>query len=207
MATLVDYALTTVADVKETLGISGSSQDNLIIRKINLATDVIEAYCTLPYGHHFKQATYTNEEYDGTGSDQLILKMRPVVSISSFQTRDSSENTNDWDDNDAERYFLDSAAGVIDLLSSQNLNWNRSRITYIAGYDPIPAALSEAAATLAAFWVDNATSGTNVKKKQEGARSIEYFQDSGDTSDSIVEQLNLGGSLDKYKNYTLLENK
>lgn len=207
MAELVDYALTDVASVKETLGISGSSQDNLIRRKINQATDLIESYCNLSYGHHFAQTTYTNEEYDGTGSDQLILKMRPVTSLTSFQTRDSSENTNDWDDDDTERYFLDEGAGVIDLLSNQNLNWNRYRVSYVAGYNPIPAALSEACVTLAAFWVDNATSGTNVKKKQEGARSIEYFQDSGDVSDSIIDQLNLGGSLDRYKNYILLENK
>lgn len=214
MADLLSYALTTVADVKETLGIDNgnTSKDNLIKRKINQATETIESYCNLPYNHHFAETTYTNEEYDGTGIDQLSLKMRPLTTLSSFQYRTTTENNSSWDDVDSNLYFVDLNAGVIDLLFSQSRHWNRYRVTYTAGFSTIPFALSEAAVTLAAFWVENATSGTNVKRKQEGQREIEYFPLGGtaqgsSSGGSIIEQLNLDELLNRYVQYTIQDDK
>lgn len=205
MADLLSYALTTVADVKETLGIASgnTAKDNIIKRKINQATRMIEAFCALPEDHHFLQATYTNEEYDGTGSNQLILKMRPVTSITSFQRRNTSQNESDWDDVEAEYYFSsDTDAGVIDLLFTQNSRWNSYRVTYVAGYATIPADLAEACVTLAAYLVENSTSGAGVKRKQEGAREIEYFQPS--QGESLITQLSLDDMLTRYIQYPVL---
>ena len=209
MAELVSYALTSVADVKETLGISSgdSSKNNLITRKINQATDLIEAYCNLSYSHHFKQATYTDEEYDGTGVDQLSLKMRPVTSITSFSYRNTTENENSWDVIETTDYFLDQGAGVVDLLFSQGRHWNYYKLTYVGGYSTIPSALSEACATIAAYLTDNATSGAGVKIKQEGQRKIEYFAIDSSSGDSLIEQLNLDGALSRYKNYAIQSDK
>lgn len=198
MADLYSYALTTLADVKETLGISAGniSKDNLLKRKINQATQVIEGFCALAQDHHFASTTYTQEEYDGTGSNQLILKMRPVISISSFQYRDTSTNDNSWSDVESELYFPDTNAGVIDLLFSQSKNWNRYRVTYTAGYTTIPSDLAEACVSLAAYLADNSTSGSAVKRKQEGSREIEYFAPT--TGESLIEQLSLDDMLSKY---------
>jgi hypothetical protein len=212
VAVLLSYALTTVADVKESLGIDSgdTSKDNLIIRKINQATLMIESYCGLANGHHFAQTTYTNEEYDGTGSNTLSLLMRPVISISSFQTRDSLENSNNWTDNEAEFYFTDLNSGVIELLYSQTTNWNRYRVTYIAGYATIPSDLAEAAASIASYYVENGASGAAVKKKQEGQRSIEYFpptSGAGGTSDSVIDQLGLDDVLSRYISYNISDTK
>jgi hypothetical protein len=208
MADLLSYALTTVADVKETLGIDAgnTSKDNLIKRKINQATRMIEAFCGLPEDHHFKQATYTNEEYDGSGSNQLILKMRPVTSITSFQRRNTSQNQSDWDDVESELYFpSDNDAGVVDLLFSEGTRWGSYRVTYVAGYDPIPADLAEACVTLASYLVENGASGTAVKRKQEGAREIEYFAPSANGGgDSLIEQLSLDDMLTRYITYPIL---
>lgn len=206
MASLLSYALASVADVKESLGIDAgdTSKDNLIIRKINQATEVIEGWCQLPYGHHFKETTYTNEEYDGTGSNQLILKMRPVTAVSSFQFREGPENLDDWDDSETEHYFADLNAGVIDLLTTQSFYWNSYRVTYTAGYATIPADLQEACVMLASHLVDNAASGTGVKAKREGGRSIEYFDSSAKGSGSLMESLGLDDMLARYMNYVLL---
>lgn len=205
MADLLDYALTTVADVKETLGISAgnTSKDNLIKRKINQATRMIEAFCALPEDHHFKQATYTNEEYDGSGTNQLVLKMRPVTSITSFQYRDTPQSDSNFTDVDSELYFAsDTDAGVIDLNFSQSGGWGGYRLTYVAGYATIPADLAEACVTLAAYLVENASSGTAVKSKQEGSRKIEYFQ--SQTGESLIEQLSLDDMLSRYVMYPVL---
>lgn len=207
MADLVSYALCTVADVKESLGIDAgdTSQDNLIKRKINMATEMIESYCNLSYGHHFKSATYTNEVYNGINGDQLVLLMRPVTTVSSFQYLNSAENIDSWTTIDTEDYFIDSSSGLLNGFSSGN-NFGSIRVSYTAGYSTIPFDLSEACATIAAYLVDNGTSGGGVKRKREGQREIEYFQagSSGNASgDSVIEQLNLDGVLNRYVMYPL----
>lgn len=200
MASLLSYALTDLASVKETLGIASgnTSKDNLIIRKINQATDVIEGFCALAQGHHFKETTYTNEEYTGSGSNQLVLKMRPVSTVSSFQSRSTTTNDDDWDSVETELYFLDEDAGIIDLLFHQSSHWNIYRVSYTAGFSTIPADLAEACVILASYLVDNASSGSSVKRKKEGSREIEYFAPT--QGDSLIEQLSIDDMIGKYVN-------
>lgn len=210
MADLLSYALCTVADVKETLGIDAgnTSKDNLIKRKINLATDAIETFCNLPRDHHFKETTYTNEYYDGSGTDQLILRMRPVTTLSSFQYADSPESDSSYTNVESQDYSTDLGAGVVDMLYSQNRNYNGYRVTYTAGYSTIPSDLQEACATLAAYYVENSATGTAVKRKREGGREIEYFDansGSGGGQNSIFTQLGLDDLLNRYIRYVLME--
>lgn len=211
MATLDSWALTTVADVKELLGIDAgdSSKNNLITRKINQATGMIERWCGKSPEQHFASTTYTDEEYDGTGINQLILRNRPITSITSFQSRGTSQNIADWDTFDSEDYFSDTVglrSGVIDLTYSIGWGYNRYRVTYVAGYITIPSDLAEAAAMLAAYLVDNPTTGTGVKAKQQGPKRIEYY-DTGQQSDSIIEQLGLADVLAGYCEPPILADK
>lgn len=204
MADLLDYALTTVSDVKESLGLDAgnTSKDNLIKRKINQATGMIENYTH----RHFKETTYTDEEYDAPSTNQLVLKQRPVISFTSISVRDSSLNESDWSTFDSEEYFLDNTAGVVESLTLLRGGFNRYRVTYKAGYeadnwpDSLPWDLREAATTLAAYLVNNGTAGTNVKRKNEGQRSIEYFESSGN---SLFESLGIDETLDAYANVTV----
>lgn len=206
MAVLLSYALTNLADVKESLGIDSGNHasDNLLIRKINQATEMIEKYCG---GRRFALTTYTDEEYDSTNSDQLVLRQRPVVSFTSVSYRDTSLNTNSWEAVDTEYYFVDNDAGVLDLIFNTSGRWNRYRATYSAGYSTIPADLSESCVTLACFLFENAQSGTGVKRKTEGSRSVEYFDTSTNSSGSndIFSQLNIDDVLDTYSNFPIQE--
>lgn len=204
MADLVSYALTTVADVKESLGIASSdtSWDNLIKRKINQATDMIEGYCRLAYDHHFKQATYTDEIYAGSGSNQVRLLMRPVTSITSFQRHDSPEFGASYSDVETNLYYKDLNSGLINLLYTQNTDWGSYRVTYVAGFSTIPSDLAEACVILAAQLVENSESNSGVKRKREGQREVEYFE-AGASTGSIIEQLGLDDVLDRYVNYAL----
>jgi len=209
MATIYTYALTTVADVKETLGIDAgdTSKDNLIVRKINQATDMIEAYCGLGNAatnvHHFASTTYTNEEYNGTGTKQLILKSRPITTFTQLQQRDTRENDDSWETVDTELYFIDNASGTLETLFILQGYWKLYRATYTAGYTTIPADLGEAAATLAAFLVDNAATGTGVKRKEQGPKEIEYFP--SNQSGSIIENLGIDNMLARYADIAVLE--
>lgn len=205
MADLLSYALTDLASVKESLGIDSgdTSKDNLIKRKINLATVYIESYCSLARDHHFKQTTYTDEEYDGTDNSTIVLRMRPVSTITTFQRRDSITSDGAFENVESELYFTDLSAGVIELVTRANTGWNRYNVTYTAGYSTIPADLAEACVMLACYYVENSASGTAVKKKQEGSRSIEYFQAGANSGDSLIDQLGLDDVLSRYKQYNL----
>lgn len=206
MATLLSYALTNLADVKETLGIASSdtSWDNLIIRKINQATEMIEKYT----GRRFKLTTYTDEEYDSTGSNQLILRQRPVTALTSISSRDTSFNTNDWDSLDTDYYFLDANAGVVDLNFTQWGRWNRWKVTYTAGYTDIPSDIQEAAVTLAANLTLSSETNSNVKSMTEGQRKVEYFENSGaGTTGDLFDELNISQTLNAYSNNPILADK
>ena len=208
MANLLSYALTSVADVKESLGIpsSDTTKDNLIIRKINQATEMIEKFC----GRRFKMSTYTNEEYDGTGIDQIILKNRPVDNttdppqVVSLGLRDTALNQDDWSSVEGEHFFIDKEAGILNLLYTASGRWNRYRVTYRAGYDPIPSDLAEACATLATYYVLNASNATAVKRKKEGLREIEFFDPNGNSTsgvNSLFDQLGIDEILNSYANH------
>lgn len=207
MATLLSYALTTLADVKESLGIDAgdTSKDNIIIRKINQATRMIEKFT----GVRFASTTYTNEEYDATNVDQLVLKQRPIITFTTFESRDTSLNQDDWSTIDSTLYFVDSSAGVIDLLFNAMGRWNRYRVTYTAGYATIPEDIAEAAATLASYYVDNPTSGAAIKVKEEGQRRIEYYntQSSNSGVDSLFNQLGIDEILLSYADYPIYPDK
>lgn len=210
MASLLSYALTTVDDVKETLGIASGdlSWDNLIIRKINQATLAIESYCNLSRDHHFKETTYTNEVYTGNGSDQLMLRMRPVTSIASFSRHDSTESDASYSTVESDSYYTDLSSGLINLNFGQNTNWGAYTVTYTAGYATIPDDLAEACATLAAYYVDNSTYAGNIKRKREGQREVEYFQQGGNQGslgESTIDQLGLDDILNRYINYVVME--
>ena len=205
MSTLITNALTTVADVKESMGIASSvsTYNNLIIRKINQATKLIENY-TL---RTFQSTVYTNDMYDGNNVDALVLRQRPVTAISKVEIRDSSLNDNSWDTIDSQLYFCDAGsaqanAGVLSLAFRAVGRWDRYRITYTAGYTTIPEDLSEACATLAAYYVNNADGSIAVKEKQEGSRTIQYYEGIKDFND-LIRQLGISETIDYYSNMPL----
>ena len=77
-------------------------------------------------------------------------------------------------------------------------------MTYSAGYTTIPEDLAEAAATLAAYYVDNSDgSNIGVTQKKEGARQINYAG-AGLSFEELIKNLGINGILDTYANYSLL---
>ncbi len=179
MTNLLSYALTSLSDVKESLGIASgtTAYDNLIKRKINQATEMIETYCD----RRFLQTTYTDEEYDGTGIDQILLKQWPITTFTSLSVRDTPLNESDWETIDTELYFTDLNTGIIKLLFLATGHWCRYKVTYIAGYTAanLPQDLTEACVVLACYLVNtspamNSLATSGVKSKREGQRSIEY---------------------------------
>lgn len=170
MSTLSDAALCGVSDVRESLGISGTSKDNLIIRKINQATGMIENWC----GRTFALTNYIDEAYNTNGGDTLNLRNYPVTELTSLSLRTSATDLDDWRLIEAEFYYIDLDAGIIDTLFQLGRGFQRWKATYSAGYDPIPDDLAEACAQLAAYLVARGPVTFGAQELQEGARRTRY---------------------------------
>lgn len=204
MASLLSYALTNLSDVKETLGIASSvtTYDNLIIRKINQATLLIQNYC----GRHFLSAAYTDEVYNPTNIDEIILKQRPVISVASFSVRDTTYNDDDWEVIDTDLYFIDYNAGILKLLFNAGGRWQAYKTTYTAGYATIPDDLAEACAILAAYYYNNGNGQAGVKAKTEGQRKIEYY-DSNSGISGLFEDLGIDATINQYANFPIMTDR
>ena len=131
---LAAYALTTLDRTKIFLGITNVSYNNILTTLINNASDFIERFCD----RRFKKTAYSNQVYDGNGTNRLLLKQYPVVSgeIFTLQERDAVDNTDLWDTIDTEDYFVKNNEGIIEYVCGEFLNLPQHyRISYMAGYD------------------------------------------------------------------------
>lgn len=206
-AVLVDYALTTVSDVKENLGLASSdhTKDNLITRKINQISDLIQNYC----GRNFKLQAYV-QYYDGSNIDELVLKQRPIVSDGthsfSVESRNTSLNDGNFETLNTDLYFIDTTSGVLELNFNARGHWDRYRVTYSAGYATIPNDLAEAAATLAAYFVNHPAGATvGVVLQKEGQRELRYNPNNNTLNfKNIIQQLGIDETIDSYANLPVL---
>lgn len=126
--------LTTVARVKSFLGISVADHDAVLEMLVNVVSDFVELYCD----RVIRKTAYTNEVYDGTGSNKMLLKNFPVISTETFTfgQRDTDLNDNSWTNRDSEEYHVDWDTGIVDWLTNMFRDIPRHyRFTYTAGYD------------------------------------------------------------------------
>lgn len=202
MADLLSYALTSLGDVKELLGIDSSDQswDNLIRRKINQATEMIEGWCN----RRFKSTAYTAEMYDATQDNQLVLRNYPVIAFTSLSARDTTLNSGSFSVIDSDQYFVDTNAGVVDAVSSFWGQYDQWSVTYTAGYATIPSDLQEACATLAGYLtVNDPSQQTGVASKREGSREVRYFDHRSSSDDGLFAQLGILPTLERYSSPAL----
>jgi hypothetical protein len=134
MSELVSYALTTVAKVKTYLGISVSTDDTLLERLINFATDFIEEYCQRRF---FK--TIYEEIYDGDGFDGVLyLNQYPVTEIIKIEQNDGTTDNPNWtrlnEGEDYEKYLNEGKIYFYNQVKGKR----NYKITYEAGYTIIP---------------------------------------------------------------------
>ena len=83
--TLAADALTTLAAVKEELGITDTAQDDRLKRLINAATSAIKRYTSRELG----KATVTNERAPLAGGPRIVFQRIPIVSVTSIAVEDS----------------------------------------------------------------------------------------------------------------------
>lgn len=134
-------ALTTLSAAKDYLKITDDSQGEIIESLINAVSHQIERYCR----RNLKERVYIDEEYDGTNSANLLLGQYPVSSISSVKIDDVII--------DASEYKIRKNMGSLVRLNS---NWPNGvlniKVSYTAGYNPVPEDLELACKHMVMFY-------------------------------------------------------
>lgn len=108
---LTNHALTTLAEAKTELGVSGSGDDDYISRLINAASDAIRRYCD----RVFYYEEDIEEPVAGFGQTRLVVARAPIVgTISSITYEGTALDTTTYSVEDAE-------AGII--YREYGFNW------------------------------------------------------------------------------------
>jgi len=130
MPTILDDALTTVARMKIFLGISSDKHDGLLTLLINYTSEFIKTYTK----RTLKSATYTQEEYDGTGTNTIILKNFPVTTFTTLEVNTAVDNVDDWDEIDSDDFWFYDDGRVVLVNGNFIEAPQKYRATYVAGY-------------------------------------------------------------------------
>lgn len=187
---LHSYALTTLANVKEALGITGNTEDALLTNLINRATDIIERYCN----RRFAETTYTNEEVNGMGSYILNLKHYPITSLTAVERRTGDFASPNWDALENDMYKMLDDEGQIYYAGGFTEGVRNYRVSYVAGYSTIPTDLEQACIMLISY-IKNQTKTSGMKSETLG----EYSYTKDDDLNATIKNLGLDEVLDMYR--------
>ncbi|MEE9584612.1 MAG: head-tail connector protein [Candidatus Brocadiales bacterium] len=154
-----------MTNVKDYLGVAGSSDDALISRLVDWATDLIHSYC----GRTFTEGTY-DEYYDGDGTEGILTNQYPISTVTLLEV-DSIEK-------DASAYTLYGQLGLLKLNSGTFSRGKKNvRLQYTAGYASVPNDLEQAAIELVAMkYYDRGRNRLGISSKA-GVSYISHLPD------------------------------
>lgn len=159
-------AITTVAAWKARRGIAETTWDAIVPNLIDGVQSYMERYCS----RKFETATYTDEAYDGDGSDEIHLRNWPVTAVDAVKILSSDGTTTTLDSGDYRADLSTDNTGRVVRVRSSVGYWDdypasvwpcgklNIQVTYDGGYATIPHDLEEAAFCL----IDARLAGTGV---------------------------------------------
>lgn len=180
--TVATYGLTSLALVKQYLGITTTTYDAVLLAMIKNATAFIERAC----GRHFGQTQYFDEIYDTPNGDKLFLKQYPVVQVDIVEYQIGTPASPGWETYNPDWYWVYLKEGYIRLLSNFTHHDNQYfRVSYIAGYlidfnninDPLlhnlPADLTQLCNEVVAT-LYNTRTNQGIKSESTEGQSVTY---------------------------------
>lgn len=120
----------TLEDVKTAKGITSTDKDGKISGILAFAMDLVER--ALP---KFLPRQLKTDVLDGKGASTVVLRFRPVCGIVSFRD-DINRAWGEDTEVDADFYYTDKAAGVIEVDYDLDDGKRNVQVKYIAGYGP-----------------------------------------------------------------------
>ena len=140
-------SITTTAAVKAYAGISGSDDDALLTSLIAACEKAAES---LSLGRLVAAANFT-DQYDGTGRDTLVLKRRPVNTVTEIKFDDDWGFGADIEALETSKFRLDN--GIVHLRCLVfPVGTGNVRVKGNAGYATWPADVEQAANVVVADW-------------------------------------------------------
>jgi hypothetical protein len=202
-------SLVSLGDCKSFIGgITGTAQDDKITLLINIASQMIETECN----RTFKETTYTQEKYDGTGTRELCLNNFPITSFTLLEKNNNADNSDNWSTIDANDYWIDTETGVLTMTTdfleySDNTEFDLSelkfavgkenyRATYKAGFATIPYDLQFACFGLVNQMYVDFGQDMNVQLERLGDHEFRFFAGSG--TNPITQSV-----IDKYRVFNI----
>lgn len=167
--------LTTLEKVRAYLGLTDDSADDApLAALIDAASEAIEHHC----GRAFALAERT-ELHDGTGTDTLLLRARPVASVASVHD-DPARGFGPETALDPDRIVIYPGEGVLKRVDGVFTRGLRNvRVVHTAGYATVPPAVEQAANVLVAHFFHRGRQGADALSAESlGTWSVSY--DTGD---------------------------
>lgn len=130
---LHSYAFITLDEIKDYLGITGSTHDTLLTALANAATDFIEKYTQ----RRITTQTVSNELHSGDQSTKILVKHYPIDSEETITLEEADEpisNTDNWTTISSEKYFIDHTKGIITTNFNLTKGINNYRVSYTSGW-------------------------------------------------------------------------
>lgn len=181
--------LTTKSEVKAVIGIDHDDDDTLIDSLIERASKIIDTYT-----NRTLEAQDIEEEFDGTGTNDYVLKQYPVNSVSKLSYRSGYIGDITWKEISSKYYTYYEHSGTLRYADKFTIRPKGYKVEYNAGYATIPADLEQACIDLVTHYYNTRTQ-KGIKSERIGDYSITY----GDGLNTI-EMLGLNTILDTYRN-------
>lgn len=172
----------TLAELKSYLGVTDTSQDDVLNIFLDSANDFVEAYV----GRNIEADDYT-EYKDWDGQRYILLENYPVNTITSFQVNQWTLDTPDYQDVDASEYKLSPKLWKIFLTFYKERGFQNYKIEYNAGYTTIPGDLKLATLKLAGSYY-NGKNSDGVQRETVAGDSITF--ESQQVSNDVLAILN-----------------
>lgn len=157
-------ALDTLANVKTALLVSGTTDDAVLTRLMDVAESVIEQHT----GRAFAGGSFT--ETHPAGSQLLLLRNFPVTTVTSLRV-DPARQFGSETERDAGTYVVHPDRGVVESLTGPFLPakdlgpaaWpGMVQVAYTTPTGAVPAAVKEAFAQLIGHWYRQAKTNADV---------------------------------------------
>jgi hypothetical protein len=157
------------------------------------ALKIIENYCK----RKFASATYTREEYMGSGTQYLNLKNYPIVTFSKIEENTATVEAPSW--STMTEVYAIAESGLLYYRGGFFPLEREYRVTYTAGYSPIPSDIQYCIDTLSSYLERDISAQVGIKKETLGEYSYEKFDSNTESSNNPIKTLGLEQILNFYR--------
>lgn len=173
-----DIALVTLVQAKAYLTITASSEDEILSTLVNAMSQLAKDYC----GRDFVSTDFV-EQYDGDGSDSLMLRNYPLISVDELYNADAIHTFDASTEIDIDAdVMVEPDSGILRLWNDES-RFLRGRgnvkVVYTAGYETIPWDVQQAVLVMigTAYKRQYQDQRFGIQSETIGQRTMTYTND------------------------------